>query len=164
MQITLLLHNIRSAHNVGSILRTADGFGVHKVYCSGYTPYPTQPEDARLPHLRNKITDQIHKTALGAEATVPTQYVSNLSQLTRRLKQEGYQLVALEQSASAIKLFDFTPTKDIVLVLGEEVHGIPQGLQAQCDAVVEIPMKGQKESFNVSVAAGIALYQLTLAS
>jgi 23S rRNA (guanosine2251-2'-O)-methyltransferase len=162
MQIVVIAHNIRSTHNIGSILRTSDGFGVQKVYCTGYTPYPAQPDDPRLPHLRDKITAQIHKTALGAEATVPITQSDELQPIINALKADGYQLVALEQAENAILLPDFMPPQKIALLLGEEVHGTPQDLLAQCDAVIEIPMMGKKESFNVSVAAGIALYGLVV--
>jgi tRNA G18 (ribose-2'-O)-methylase SpoU len=162
MQIAVIAHNIRSTHNIGSILRTCDGFGVERVFCTGYTPYPSQPKDARLPHIRHKITAQIHKTALGAEGTVPITQSDDPASVLDQLKLEGYRLIALEQAPSSINLADFTPsTKKIALLLGEEVHGIPQELLARCNTIVEIPMAGHKESFNVSVAAGIALYALT---
>lgn len=157
--ITLLLHNIRSTHNVGSIFRTAEGFGVHRIILTGYTPYPTSDNDSRLPHLAQKITGQIHKTALGAESSVPFEYHDNL--LTW-LGGNTLPLVALEQTASSINLADFRPPDEFVLVLGEEVEGVPPELLAKCSSTVEIPMKGAKESFNVSVATGIALYALTV--
>lgn len=159
--ITVIAHNIRSTYNLGSILRTADGFGVHEVICTGYTPYPAIAGDSRLPHLRDKITAQIHKTALGAEATVPVSHADDIHSMLAELKQNGVQVVALEQSPKATMLPDFMPAaQHIALVLGEEVHGTPQIILDMCDTTVEIPMFGHKESFNVSVAAGIALYQL----
>lgn len=158
-EITLLLHNIRSTHNVGSIFRTAEGFGVKRIILTGYTPYPVFNGDKRLPHLADKIDRQIHKTALGAESSVPFEYHDNL--LTW-LSGNTLPLVALEQSPRSVILTDFQPLKDFVLVLGEEVSGIPADLLERCQNVVEIPMKGKKESFNVSVAAGIALYALTI--
>ncbi|MGH7196562.1 MAG: TrmH family RNA methyltransferase [Candidatus Saccharimonadales bacterium] len=161
MQVIVIAHNIRSTHNIGSILRTADGFGVEKVYCTGYTPYPTQVNDSRLPHERDKITRQIHKTALGAEASVPNGHHQDISALLDSLKADGYELVALEQDAHAILLPNFTPCEKIALLLGEEVHGISKETLKRFDAIVEIPMHGKKESFNVSVAAGIALYVLS---
>lgn len=160
MSIIVIAHNIRSTHNVGAILRTADGFGVKKVFLTGYTPYPTQPDDTRLPHIRNKITNQIHKTALGAEHTVPVTYSQDVLGILTALKQQGYQLVALEQDAKAVPLPELRPTQHVALLLGEEVHGIHPDLQKLCDIITEIPMAGKKESFNVSVATGIALYQL----
>jgi len=163
MHIVVIAHNIRSTHNVGSILRTGDGFGVGKIFCTGYTPYPTLPGDTRLPHLRDKLTAQIHKTALGAETTMPIEQSEDLAPVVRALKADGYELVALEQSPDAVMLPDFaTEQQKIALLLGEEVHGIPADLLKQCDAIIEIPMQGKKESFNVSVATGIALYALSI--
>jgi 23S rRNA (guanosine2251-2'-O)-methyltransferase len=158
MEIVVIAHNIRSTHNIGAILRTGDGFGVSRVYCTGYTPYPTLPGDSRLTHLRDKLTRQIHKTALGAETTMPISQSDELAPVLAEVKATGYQLVALEQSPQSVLLPHFTPQQKIALLLGEEVHGIPSDLLAQCDATVEIPMLGKKESFNVSVATGIALY------
>lgn len=157
-KITLLLHNIRSTHNVGSIFRTAEGFGVTRIILTGYTPYPAYEGDTRLPHLATKIDKQIHKTALGAESSVPFEYHDNL--LTW-LGTNTLPLVALEQSPRSVRLTDFKAPNEFVLVLGEEVEGIPADLLDHCESIVEIPMKGKKESFNVSVAAGIALYALT---
>lgn len=157
-EITLLLHNIRSTHNVGSIFRTAEGFGVKEIILSGYTPYPAVPHDARLPHIADKITKQIHKTALGAEALVPFRHFETLEAF---LATNILPLVALEQAEGSVILRDAIPPRALVLVLGEEVQGIDPLLLARCDTALEIPMKGQKESFNVSVAAGIALYELT---
>ncbi len=157
--VVVIAHNIRSTHNVGAILRTSDGFGIHKVYCTGYTPYPTLPGDTRLPHLRDKLTKQINKTALNAKMVV--EQSDELEPALSALRADGYQLVALEQDPHAVQLPDFRPSQKIALLLGEEVHGIPKNILEQCDAIIEIPMKGSKESFNVSVAAGIALYELS---
>ena len=157
-QITLLVHNIRSTHNVGAIFRSADGFGVSKIILSGYTPYPTYAGDTRLPHLADKISRQIQKTALGATASVPFEYHDNLWSW---LATNTLPLVALEQAPSSVKLQDFTPPDEFVLVLGEEVEGISPELLGYCQHIIEIPMTGLKESFNVSVAAGIALYAMT---
>lgn len=157
-EITLVLHNIRSTFNVGSILRTAEGFGVTNIVCSGYTPYPTRKDDSRLPHIRDKITAQIHKTALDAETMLPIEHYETLEEW---LAQNTLPIVALEQSASSIQLGAYTPPAPFALLLGEEVHGIEPHYLERCDSIVEIPMRGQKESFNVSVATGIALYALT---
>ncbi|MDB5165899.1 MAG: hypothetical protein JWM00_789 [Candidatus Saccharibacteria bacterium] len=158
-EIIVVAHNIRSTHNVGSIFRTCEGFGVTKLILSGYTPYPSLSADLRLPHIAEKLTQQIHKTALDAETMVPFEY-HEMPEL-QSLKDQGYKIVALEQDERSINLRDYQPPEKIVLLLGEEVHGIEASLLAQCDEIVEIPMVGQKESFNVSVAAGIALYQLS---
>lgn len=158
-EIIVIAHNIRSTHNVGAIFRTADGFGINKIIFSGYTPYPTLPVDSRLPHISEKLTEQIHKTALGAEAIVPFEYQEAPDLAI--LKDNGYRIVGLEQADTSQLLSSYKTPEKIALILGEEVHGIPQELLVQCEDIIEIPMKGKKESFNVSVAAGIALYQLS---
>jgi 23S rRNA (guanosine2251-2'-O)-methyltransferase len=159
-EIIVIAHNIRSTHNVGSIFRTAEGFGVKKIILSGYTPYPRIENDTRLPHISDKLTAQIHKTALNAEEIVPFEYHETLD--LEEFKNEGYRLVALEQADNSTLLNNYTPPEKIALIIGEEVHGIESDLLAQCEDIVEIPMIGQKESFNVSVATGIALYALTI--
>lgn len=159
-EIIVIAHNIRSTHNVGAIFRTSEGFGVKRIILSGYTPYPLIANDPRLPHIARKLTAQIHKTALGAEELVPFEYQEEPP--LEALKQQDYQIVALEQSETSISLSNYTPPQKVALLLGEEVHGITPELLARCDSTVEIPMKGQKESFNVSVATGIALYALTI--
>lgn len=157
-EIIVIAHNIRSTHNVGAIFRTAEGFGVTKIILSGYTPYPHIPGDTRLPHISDKLTAQIHKTALDAETMVPFEYSE--SPPLEQLKARGYRLVALEQEDRSINLADYKTPDKIALLIGEEVHGIELELLAQCQDVLEIPMVGKKESFNVSVATGIALYAL----
>lgn len=159
-EIIVIAHNIRSTHNVGAIFRTAEGFGIKKIILSGYTPYPKIANDRRLPHISEKLTTQIHKTALGAETIVPFDYQEYPD--IEALKTADFQIVGLEQAATSIPLPDYTAPKKIALILGEEVHGIPEELLSQCEDIIEIPMVGKKESFNVSVAAGIALYQLSL--
>ena len=156
--ITLVLHNIRSTHNVGSIFRTADGFGVSHIICSGYTPYPKFDSDNRLPHIAEKITKQIHKTALGAEHTVPFEYIADITAWLNNIDVPVY---ALEQSLDSKDISHFSPVDAFVLLLGEEVHGIEQWMLDYANHTLEIPMHGSKESFNVSVATGIALYALT---
>ncbi len=158
-KIILIAHNIRSTHNIGSIFRTCEGFGVEKIIISGYTPYPRLPHDDRLPHITDKLTAQIHKTALGAETMVPFEYQDHVS-LTK-LKDDGYTITGLEQDTQSIELRSYAPPDRIALIIGEEVAGIPKMLLEQCDITLEIPMIGKKESFNVSVATGIALYALT---
>lgn len=158
-EIIVIAHNIRSTHNVGAIFRSCEGLGVTKIILSGYTPYPTLAKDTRLPHISAKLTNQIHKTALGAEAMVPFEYQETLDLGT--LQVAGYQIVGLEQDARSILLPDYRPPQKIALLLGEEVEGITGDLRNQCDDLIEIPMQGKKESFNVSVATGIALYALT---
>lgn len=158
-EIIVVAHNIRSTHNVGSIFRTAEGFGVTKIILSGYTPYPAIKDDTRLPHIREKITAQIHKTALGAEGLVPFEYQPELN--LSWLKSNGHRIVGLELDDRAVNIDDYRPTEKIALLLGEEVEGIDETIRDQCDDLIQIPMRGKKESFNVSVACGIALYQLS---
>lgn len=159
-QIALVVHNVRSAHNVGSLLRTAEGLGVEKVYLSGYTPYPEAIADDRLPHIRQKVSRQIHKTALGAEQTIEWQHIDDIKSCLDVLNNEDYQIVALEQTDTAINLADFSPTKSVVLIVGNELEGISKGLLDRAAMHVHIPMLGRKESFNVAAAAAMALYHL----
>ena len=158
LDIIVIAHNIRSTHNIGALLRTADGFGVTRLIMSGYSPYPIVAHDTRLPHLARRQTAQIHKTALGAETTVPCEYqeIPNLV----ALKEAGYSLIGLEQDVRSVALPSYTPPAKVALLLGEETQGLTDALRDACDVLLEIPMRGQKESFNVSVAAGIALYGL----
>lgn len=158
-EIIVIAHNIRSTHNVGSIFRSCEGFGVQKIILSGYTPYPIVQNDTRLPHLREKIDSQIHKTALGAEKIV--KFDKQTEPDFDSLKAEGYKVVALEQDKKSIMINNYKCPEKIALVLGEEVHGIDKSILSHCESIIEIPMLGKKESFNVSVACGIALYALT---
>ena len=159
-EIIVIAHNIRSTHNVGAIFRTAEGFGVTKIILSGYTPYPSLDGDTRLPHIAEKLTKQINKTALGAELLVPFEYSEEPP--LEDLKSDGYRIVGLEQDERSVMIADYLVPEKVVLLLGEEVEGITAELIAECDDIIEIPMVGKKESFNVSVAAGIALYALTV--
>ncbi|MCL2085603.1 TrmH family RNA methyltransferase [Candidatus Saccharibacteria bacterium] len=163
-KIVVLLHDIRSTFNVGSILRTSDGLGVNKLIFSGITPYPEIKNDPRLPHERDKITSQIAKTALGAETSLPIEVSSDIKSTISRLKASGYKILALEQSKDSIKLQNYHQSLpnpgNIALLLGEEVHGIHPHLLELTDARLEIPMLGAKESFNVSVAYAITLWEL----
>ena len=158
-EIIVIAHNIRSTHNVGSLFRTSEGFSVTRIILSGYTPYPAVPSDTRLPHISRKITDQISKTALGAESLVPFEHQEAPNLET--LRASGYRIVGLEQDPRSVALPAYTAPDKIALLLGEEVEGIDDSLRAECNDLIEIPMTGLKESFNVSVAAGIALYALT---
>lgn len=161
MQLIVIAHNIRSTHNVGAILRTCEGFGVRKLYTTGYTPYPAVPDDIRLPHQREKLTKQIAKTALGAERMVSVGHAESAADIVAEYREQGFTIAALEQSDSSVMLPMYEVPERLVLLLGEEVHGVAPELLKLCDVTLEIPMKGRKESFNVSVATGIALYALT---
>ncbi len=159
-EIVVIAHNIRSTHNVGAIFRTCEGFGVSRLLLTGYTPYPSIPHDTRLPHIAAKLAAQIHKTALGAETMVPFIY-QEIPDL-EILRQEGFVIVGLEQDSKSQLLDTYRPPEKIALLLGEEIAGISAELRSRCDVLLEIPMRGRKESFNVSVATGIALYALSL--
>jgi len=156
--VIVIAHNIRSTHNIGAIFRTCEGFGVSKIIISGYSPYPLASDDSRLPHISAKLTAQIHKSALGAENLVPFEYQSAPD--IDSLRSLGYRIVGLEQDERSVALNKYTAPEKIALIIGEEVNGIENDLRVQCDDIIEIPMVGQKESFNVSIATGIALYEL----
>jgi 23S rRNA (guanosine2251-2'-O)-methyltransferase len=157
-QIILIAHNLRSTHNIGSLLRTAEGLGVQKMYLTGYTPYPLMPNDSRLPHIARKLDAQIHKTALDAETILPWEYIEDTEEVITQLHTNGYMVVAIEQAVNAIKLPDFKSPGKVALLVGREVEGIEPEVLALCDEIVEIPMFGKKESFNVVQAAAMALY------
>jgi tRNA G18 (ribose-2'-O)-methylase SpoU len=146
MQCVLVLPNIRSGHNVGAIFRTADGAGVDRLYLTGYTPCP--------PHM------QVDKVSLGAEKWMPWEYRKQSGKLLKELKQMGYTIVALEQTRNSQNIFDWKPVFPMALVLGNEKDGVSKTLLKYCDEAVQIPMRGKKNSLNVSVAAGIAMYQI----
>lgn len=160
--ISLIAHNLRSAHNVGSLLRTAEGLGVKEVYLTGYTPYPKQTQDKRLPHLIARIDSRIAKTALGAEKLLGKQ--DEIFPLLESLKGEGYTIAAVEQSNRAIKLPEFKPPKKLCIIVGREVEGIEAEILDLCDEILEIPMFGHKESFNVVQASAMALYHCRFAN
>jgi 23S rRNA (guanosine2251-2'-O)-methyltransferase len=160
MATVVVLDNIRSVHNVGSILRTCDGFGVKTIYACGITPHPLQPNDQRLPHVTEKLEREFHKTALGAEKTVSVIYETSVIKTLEKLSSSGFRVIAIEQNERSIDVSNITTTDKVALVLGNEVSGISLDVLRYCDDVAEITMTGSKESFNVSVAAGIALYAL----
>lgn len=162
-EIVLVLHNIRSTYNVGAILRTAEGFGVSRVVLSGYTP---RVHDANLlPHLRDKLDREIHKTALGAEELVNIYSSGDIISDLRKWQEQGWQILGLENNIQKTNLIMLNDPRlkerlsdRVILVLGEEVNGIDYSLHDIIDLFIEIPMRGQKESFNVSVAAGVAVW------
>lgn len=161
MKLILVLDNIRSCYNVGAILRTAEGFGVSQVILSGYTPRVHDVD--LLPHLREKLDKEIHKTALGAEDLLEIHTSDDIRDDIKKNRADGWKIVGLENNLDDARLRKLNEPglelgEKVVLVLGEEVHGIDTELYDLFDLFLEIPMRGQKESFNVSVAAGIALY------
>lgn len=163
MELILVLDNIRSTYNVGAILRTAEGLGVSRVILSGYTP--RVHDKNLLPHLRGKLDKEIHKTALGAEDMLDIYSSDDIIFELKRLKKQGWMIVGLENNIENNNLARLNEkglkakiSDKIILILGEEVKGIDYSLYDIIDLFIEIPMKGKKESFNVSVAAGIAMY------
>lgn len=164
MKISLVLHNIRSTYNVGAILRTAEGLGIDEVVLSGYTP---RYDDVKLlPHLRTKLNHQIAKSALGAETMVPQIAIDDLGTWLDERRHLGWVVVGLENNLDIDELSkkqilgkQQLADQPIVLILGEEVAGIPAEIRQLCDYFLEIPMVGRKESFNVSVATAMALWE-----
>jgi len=144
--LVIVLDNIRSMMNVGSVFRTSDAFRIEKILLCGITACPPNKE--------------IHKTALGATESVDWQYYENTSEAVVKLKQEGYQVYALEQTTGSISLHHFQPRHDgrYALVFGNEVKGVQDLVLPLCDGSIEIPQFGTKHSFNISVTAGIALW------
>ena len=146
--IVVVLDNIRSMHNVGSVFRTADAFLLSGLYLCGYTPCP--------PHR------DIHKTALGATETVDWKYFDSGMSAIQSLKAEGFKIIAVEQVENSIPLHDFAhhPESQLAVIFGNEVTGIDEALLELCDCFIEIPQFGMKHSLNISVAAGIVLWAL----
>jgi 23S rRNA (guanosine2251-2'-O)-methyltransferase len=157
-EIVLIAHNLRSTHNVGSLLRTAEGLGVRKVILSGYTPHPMHDNDRRLPHEAGKIGRAINKTALGAEDSIKWEFHENVLPVIAKLKKDGYVVAAVEQSEDAHLLHKYHPPHKIALIVGREVEGIESEVSDACDTVLELLMFGKKESYNVVQAAAMALY------
>lgn len=154
MEIVAILQNIRSLHNVGSIFRTADAAGISKLYLCGITPAPID----RLGNPEPKLT----KASLGAEKYIPWEKHRSPTTIIKRLKKAGYKIYALEQDSKSIPYTKVKPLKidKIAIVLGTEVKGLPKNILDLTDKIIEIPMKGKKESLNVSVAFGIAAFEL----
>lgn len=149
--MVVVLDNIRSLYNTGSIFRTADGAGVDRIVLCGITPTPNQGRRQRR---------AIAKTALGAEESVPWEYEADARTTLARLRADGFQTIAVETSQDATDLFEWTPKWPVCLVFGHEVDGVSESLAPQVDAILRIPMLGQKRSLNVATAAGVVLYEL----
>jgi len=143
----VILDNLRSSYNVGSILRTCDALGIDEVYICGITPGPDD--------------NKVQKTALGAEKNIRFTEANSTYDTVTRLHSDGYQIIGLELSSTAIDLDKIHPSTKCALIVGNEVSGISEEIMELCDSVAQIPMKGIKESLNVSVAFGIAAYTLT---
>ena len=148
--IVVVLDNVRSAHNVGSAFRSSDAFKVDKVYLCGICAVPPSAE--------------IHKTALGAELSVPWEHCADTLQLVKELKESGYTVVAVEQTVNSVKLNDFKrdPQRRYAFIFGNEVEGVAQDVVDEADFSLEIPQYGTKHSLNVSVSVGVILWQASI--
>lgn len=146
LPIVVVLDNVRSLHNVGSAFRTADGFAVDALYLCGITAQP--------PHR------EIEKTALGATQSIDWKYFANVADAVADLKENGYQIIAIEQAENSISLLDFEPKKDekFALFFGNEVNGVSEEVMKQIDTCIEIPQFGTKHSFNIVISTGIVLW------
>ena len=153
--IVAVLHNIRSTHNVGAIFRTADGAGIQKIFLCGVTPPPVDRYGKKNP--------KIAKVALGAEDNIAWEKCAAIERLLPKLKKGGYKLWAIEQDKKSVPYSSkkLSARGKIALILGTEVNGLPPAVLSQADAILEIPMRGKKESLNVSVAFGIVAYAVT---
>jgi tRNA G18 (ribose-2'-O)-methylase SpoU len=150
MATFVILHNIRSAHNVGSIFRTSDGAGVAKIYITGYTPAPID--------RFGRENTEIAKTSLGATRTVPHEVVEDVTTVLKNLKETRAQIVAVEQTDRAVDYTKFEQAGDVAFIFGNEITGVEEGVLEEADAHIQVPMSGAKESLNVSVCAGVVLF------
>lgn len=155
----VILHNIRSVSNVGAMFRTADAAGIKKIYLTGYTPAP-------LDRFGRKRGD-LAKSALGAEEYVSWEQRKNIFPILAKLKKEKYLIIGIEQDEKSIDYKKVSARggpaygwKKLAFIVGTEVAGIPKNILAKCDAIAEIPMRGKKESLNVSVALGVAVFRI----
>ncbi len=150
MRAFVILHDIRSAHNVGSIFRTADGAGVTKLYLCGYTPAPTD--------RFGRVVEDIEKTSLGATHSVPWEHGERTSECIERLRNEGIRIVVVEQHERALPYTDVSYKEDTAFIFGNEIDGVSEDILKMADDIIHIPMHGMKESLNVSVSAGVVLF------
>lgn len=157
-QSILILPDIRSAINIGAIFRTADAVGINKIYLTGFTPRPTDKF--------GRIQKDIAKSALGAETWIDWEYKKSLPVIIEKLRRDGYTIIAIEQDERAIDYRKVSTQggpalgRKIAIIMGPEVDGLPKKILNRCDFIAEIPMKGKKESLNVSVACGVALFRI----
>lgn len=147
----VICDDLRSLYNIGSVFRTADGAGVNKIYLCGISG---RPDD-------EKAKGKISKVALGAEESVKWEYAKQAWRVAEKLKKEGFEIVFLEQTPESIRYMEYKPKFPVALVIGNENNGVKKNLLRRSDAIIQIPMRGKKESLNVSVAFGIAAYRLS---
>lgn len=151
-KVVIILPDIRSSLNVGSIFRTADACGVNNIFLTGYTPAPIDKF--------GRADKQIAKTALGAEKNIAWEKVENISKLITKLKREKFYLIAIEQDKNSVDYKKVKAKDKTAFIFGNEVEGLPKNILEKCDVIAEIPMRGEKESLNVSVSAGVALFRI----
>jgi len=144
--VVVILENVRSAYNVGSVFRTADAFLLESIYLCGYTAFP--------PHK------EIRKTALGAEETVAWKHFKEIQEAIKELRNKGYRIFAVEQAVESIKLHEFKNVGKTAVIFGNEVSGVDQSTIALTDGCIEIPQLGMKHSLNIAVAAGVVLWDM----
>ena len=152
MEVVVLLHNIRNTHNVGSIFRTSDALGITKVYLVGITPTPTDKY--------GRVRKDVAKVALGGEKSVSWEYVKDPKIVIKKLKKGNFQIIAIEQSKISVDYKKVKLKFPALFIIGNEVKGIPKEILSLSDTIAEIPMAGKKESLNVSVAFGVALFRM----
>ena len=145
LPISILVENIRSVHNVGSIFRSADGFGAEKIYLSGYTAHPPR--------------EDLHKTALGAEDAVPWEFYEDPLDAAAVIKKQGIPLILIEQTKQSKSMYEIDWEFPVCFIVGNEVSGVSEELSEMADIHVELPMRGVKQSLNVSVATGVVGYE-----
>ncbi len=158
-KVHILLPDIRSAYNVGSIFRSADCFGIERVYLSGTTPTPVD----RFGRSNSGAQKEISKTALGAEKDIAWEYVVDANSFLKKMKKDKFTIVCIEQDKKSIQLDEFLKMKrpeNLLVIFGNEVEGVDKSILKKADYVVEIPMQGKKESLNVSVCAGLIMHVL----
>ncbi|PCI21393.1 RNA methyltransferase [Candidatus Wolfebacteria bacterium] len=154
LETILVMHNIRSAYNVGSMFRTADAASISEIYLSGYTPEPLD--------MFGRLRKDISKVALGAESTLPWKSFPTINAVISKLKKEGFYIIAIEQDKDSVPYtqVEILGKKKIAFIVGNEVRGLSKSALGKSDIVAEIPMKGEKESLNVSVALGVVLFRI----
>jgi len=151
-KVCLILHNIRSVHNIGAIFRTADAAGISKIYLTGYTPTPVD----RFGRARKDLA----KTALGAEKSVEWEHIKSIDSLIKKIKKDEFKIIAVEQRENAVDYKKLKIKFPTAFIFGNEVKGLSKLILKKCDQIVQIKMLGRKESLNVSVAAGIFLFRV----
>ena len=151
MEVVIILPDLRSVYNVGAIFRTAEAIGASKIFLSGTTPAPVD----RFGRIRKDFA----KSSLGSEKNIAWEHVDSLKKLINKIKKDGFEIIAVEQTKKSVDYKEIRPKKKTAIIFGNEVAGISKSILKIADKIAEIPMRGKKESLNVSVAAGIVLFR-----